>query len=274
MRGRPHRTNFYPRPPRGGRLLPLAFRPASGRISIHALREEGDAAPPHLPGPAGIFLSTPSARRATPESVNGKNCGEISIHALREEGDAAHRGRSVRPGIHFYPRPPRGGRPRTRRGSPACRQISIHALREEGDPQLRHPACLPAWISIHALREEGDNVNLVVYLAADDISIHALREEGDPLCGLCTVGSTAFLSTPSARRATDSLCAAVMGQLISIHALREEGDWLTWTARMPRGYFYPRPPRGGRPDYINAIEWTDVISIHALREEGDTQHSA
>ena len=34
----------------------------------------------------------------------------ISIHALREEGDIPHPSRG--PGLrHFYPRPPRGGRP-------------------------------------------------------------------------------------------------------------------------------------------------------------------
>ena len=56
----------------------------------------------------------------------------ISIHALREEGDF-RRKLCVRVLLHFYPRPPRGGR----RGSPLVqshnRCISIHALREEGD---------------------------------------------------------------------------------------------------------------------------------------------
>ena len=57
-------------------------------ISIHALREEGDAVRPHRrPGPKP-FLSTPSARRATP-AVPG-------VHQLYD---------------YFYPRPPRGGRP-------------------------------------------------------------------------------------------------------------------------------------------------------------------
>ncbi len=36
-----------------------------GSISIHALREEGDTRPVLLPAPVSIFLSTPSARRAT-----------------------------------------------------------------------------------------------------------------------------------------------------------------------------------------------------------------
>ena len=56
------------------------------RISIHALREEGDAT--H----GGLSVSR-----------------LISIHALREEGD---NGIAVLPvtEMYFYPRPPRGGR--------------------------------------------------------------------------------------------------------------------------------------------------------------------
>ena len=56
-----------------------------------------------------------------------------------------------------------------------------------------------------------------------------------------------FLSTPSARRATGSICRCVPNNHISIHALREEGDLSNLTAY--------------------ALE--QVISIHALREEGD-----
>ena len=79
--------NFYPRPPRGGRRLrsgslnerrtflstPSARRAtilldkAQGfvHISIHALREEGDAERLVRPEIPAQFLSTPSARRAT-----------------------------------------------------------------------------------------------------------------------------------------------------------------------------------------------------------------
>ena len=80
----------------------------------------------------GLFLSTPSARRATSGVYAFCAMGMISIHALREEGDAlgltgtppsrkflstpsARRAtRAVcMPRIssgNFYPRPPRGGR--------------------------------------------------------------------------------------------------------------------------------------------------------------------
>ena len=122
--------DFYPRPPRGGR--PMLFILSAGqKISIHALREEGDGAyPPWRPArcnfyprpPRGgrrcigfapvsslVFLSTPSARRATACNVVQIQLDKISIHALREEGD-----RIILiqywPVSNFYPRPPRGGR--------------------------------------------------------------------------------------------------------------------------------------------------------------------
>ena len=62
-----------------------AWRP----ISIHALREEGDySAGSTLLSTVG-FLSTPSARRATTSIANMAAPTDISIHALREEGDCA-----------------------------------------------------------------------------------------------------------------------------------------------------------------------------------------
>ena len=102
----------------------------------------------------GEFLSTPSARRATTERFSAAIPAQISIHALREEGDRKLLQTSSV--LHyFYPRPPRGGRPRTVPSlalmilflsTPSARRatyikvvneriqtISIHALREEGD---------------------------------------------------------------------------------------------------------------------------------------------
>ena len=130
---------FYPRPPRGGRhALPSLYSTAlkflstpsarratfcdgfaqrRSRISIHALREEGDLRP-----------------------LECSWVPPISIHALREEGDfffyleektclnfyprpprggrrpVSYRGRGQT--ANFYPRPPRGGRPGPRRSRP------------------------------------------------------------------------------------------------------------------------------------------------------------
>ena len=103
---------------------------------------------------SGIFLSTPSARRATSFSM-----------------------RLRLPTRNFYPRPPRGGRHDLRAGQGPRSEISIHALREEGDGS-QPDALTVQTISIHALREEGDLID-IVHAAAGEISIHALREEGD-----------------------------------------------------------------------------------------------
>ena len=125
---------------------------------------------------------------------------------------------------HFYPRPPRGGRPPVALFNNETITISIHALREEGDGIARQhlitvdgflstPSARRATtpgidtsgsseISIHALREEGDFNQVLNDDTHIIISIHALREEGDHVrCSVCRP----------------------YGQ-ISIHALREEGD--------------------------------------------------
>ena len=69
----------------------LAAAVCSVSISIHALREEGDALPPTKCGFQQPFLSTPSARRATSRPSPVRLSRMISIHALREEGDRTAR---------------------------------------------------------------------------------------------------------------------------------------------------------------------------------------
>ena len=148
-------------------------------------------------------------------------CG-ISIHALREEGDRWATIPAQLP-THFYPRPPRGGRPVSLPLGIVLRSISIHALREEGD-------------NLHLWQRDGRH-----------ISIHALREEGDQSCTLNLPCYERFLSTPSARRATTDARRWHTIMDISIHALREEGDAFCCRQFQHDRYFYPRPPRGGRP---------------------------
>ena len=191
-------------------------------ISIHALREEGDNGFCDIGLLFRIFLSTPSARRAT---AAGKSYGRwryISIHALREEGDFG-KPVNITSGFNFYPRPPRGGRHDPETGDLVHIDISIHALREEGDMRTLCAGC-PAEISIHALREEGDH-RAEKGRSLCYISIHALREEGDPTNLAAFADREIFLSTPSARRATTLR--------ITFHSFFSN--------------FYPRPPRGGRP---------------------------
>ena len=83
-------------------------------ISIHALREEGDTKIKMAAAVAKIFLSTPSARRATVLFCPLPKIRKISIHALREEGDGWEKYKLS-----------------------GIANISIHALREEGDSKNR-----------------------------------------------------------------------------------------------------------------------------------------
>ena len=191
-------TNFYPRPPRGGRhelrlisgcrflflSTPSARRAThrcAGGLNVQAdfyprpprggRRSRLDAVPP-----AGIFLSTPSARRATLCRVLHRQAGRISIHALREEGDQGPRSEAGHR-TDFYPRPPRGGR-------------RVRFLRSS----QRH--------NFYPRPPRGG------------------RHRSD----MAQAATIQFLSTPSARRATRVETVVGGGQGISIHALREEGD--------------------------------------------------
>ena len=149
-----------------------------------------------------LFLSTPSARRAT----------KLFHNALSFFG-------------YFYPRPPRGGRHFDGVLDVLHTDISIHALREEGDLCMPCACWLcPKFLSTPSARRATyyyyNKLYIIGYFyprpprggrrffelsvkLSDDISIHALREEGDH-CQVERMGSsTTFLSTPSARRATN-----------------------------------------------------------------------
>ena len=170
-------------------------------ISIHALREEGDYCAP----------------------AYSKNL-LISIHALREEGDVKclHLRNITK---YFYPRPPRGGRriiistnppglsflstPSARRATVVdqiidiIHLISIHALREEGDPLNRNQ--MGALLDFYPRPPRGGRPQNLFNLDRDGvISIHALREEGDSRSTRREKAANIFLSTPSARRATNA----------------------------------------------------------------------
>ena len=261
------------------------------------------------------FLSTPSARRAT-LAARSPSSTPVYFYPRPPRGGRHYHNDSELSILDFYPRPPRGGRQRAPHRGADADPISIHALREEGDRltassptrsvyfyprpprggRPRSSTCRPRAesISIHALREEGDLVPPCVPQIVHGISIHALREEGDYTRSASTAGVRAFLSTPSARRATQAADRFVIALVISIHALREEGDTRTTAHRRTARNFYPRPPRGGRPTIGSTLlsagkflstpsarRATDMdrdggrhpeISIHALREEGDTLH--
>ena len=169
------RGNFYPRPPRGGRRSTPRSR-CSRRVFLstpsarRATRARGDT------GQMDKFLSTPSARRATAATPAG--WWNIAYFYPRPPR-GGRRGRSAFAFCvpDFYPRPPRGGRPTASVG----RQTII------------------LFLSTPSARRATQTV-------------------------IFNLDSNEFLSTPSARRATPALLPPAKALQISIHALREEGD--------------------------------------------------
>ena len=169
------------------------------------------------------FLSTPSARRATLTQVQACRAVQISIHALREEGDTSTSASRTGP-INFYPRPPRGGRPsrglvicRTRAflSTPSARRATAAALRQHSHVRHFYPrpprggrqaeeqaARLTLGISIHALREEGDGASPTGPPGAGDFYPRPPRG-GRQAYNALKNNPFVFLSTPSARRATE-----------------------------------------------------------------------
>ena len=101
------------------------------------------------------------------------------------------------------------------------------------------------------------------------ISTCALREEGDLYIEAEKAGTEAFLSTPSARRATGHDRQEQAADGISIHALREEGDTRSRWSSGIRPISIHALREEGDSDERTVHRRFDPISIHALREEGD-----
>ena len=169
------------------------------------------------------FLSTPSARRAT-RSRQITQALPADFYPRPPRGGRPRADcRRPTPNTYFYPRPPRGGRllgpvapGRTKKflSTPSARRATCRSLL----PMRNHHNFYP--------RPPRGGRHMSKY---------------------GTNGSGIFLSTPSARRATS----------------------FSMRLRLPTRNFYPRPPRGGRHDLRAGQGPRSEISIHALREEGD-----
>ncbi len=170
----------------------------------------------------------------------------ISIHALREEGD---RPPASELGLceNFYPRPPRGGRPAGIRRAWQRIPISIHALREEGDAGSRYSPRLQQYFYPRPPRGGRRNRSTTRRPARR------------------------FLSTPSARRATQPFRPKLCKKVISIHALREEGDMYCMVLDLRRRFISIHALREEGDVAYRAVFRCRSISIHALREEGDDE---
>ena len=259
-------SNFYPRPPRGGRQ-PQLRRPAAHRaISIHALREEGDAIPPQATGGILIFLSTPSARRATTSPAcssvtptyfyprpprGGRRDAELDEMAweLFLSTPSARRatrcsGQAAGPAADFYPRPPRGGRPPSLRQRSATTNFYPRPPRGGRRCQPRPGSRPDQFLSTPSARRATGSPTRPTTTSSN---FYPRPPRGGRLSVHRCYHDMYAISIHALREEGDVYARHPESYpRISIHALREEGDVdprRRWTALL---YFYPRPPRGGR----------------------------
>ena len=216
-----------------------------------------------------VFLSTPSARRATfvPSRLLWEHFEFLSTpSARRATGFGAQ---TPSGGYDFYPRPPRGGRqdsetngfriikflstPSARRATRTRRQMVSGSSNFYPRPPRGGRPSTPGFATLsynfYPRPPRGGR---------QDSETNGFR-------------IIKFLSTPSARRATTRPPRPRRWHSISIHALREEGDpdapRLTEMRKLflstPSARRATHPPVGGGD--------VEGISIHALREEGDVR---
>ena len=156
---------------------PVSQPCSTAGISIHALREEGDTSFGSLSPISSQFLSTPSARRATPQ-VNTVVFQFYYFYPRPPRGGRPTAAAPSTSAAYFYPHPPRGGRLLPRLPEKPYMEISIHALREEGDDGQQLVQVVR--VDFYPRPPRGGRLQQPERMGdRHQISIHALREEGD-----------------------------------------------------------------------------------------------
>ena len=217
--------NFYPRPPRGGRPGCGGELAVNVNISIHALREEGDdcgtqglrwiAISIHALREEGdgrryfmglfnfLFLSTPSARRATfPTSKPTRK--QSYFYPRPPRGGRPTPSKTGRRGGDFYPRPPRGGRP----------------LKDDGLVAIKK------FLSTPSARRATVGEVPFTYLVLEFLSTPSARRATGAIHGGETFQWNFYPRPPRGGR-RNAVNSVINFFKISIHALREEGDRCT-----------------------------------------------
>ena len=174
--------------------------------------------------------------------------------------------------MHFYPRPPGGGRHRDQGSDPRDSEFlsTPSGWRATDIIVAFHP---PKGISIHALWVEGDKLLIGISTAGDNISIHALRVEGDPCRPNSHHKNANFYPRPPGGGRRFGYRGFPPRRLISIHALRVEGDRRKDFEQAEKRRFLSTPSGWRATLSIQYSGLSRPISIHALRVEGDRADS-
>ena len=267
------KSSFYPRHPRGWRLLSVWADAQRVVVSIHATLAGGDSTISRLAARHFSFLSTPPSRVATGHSLHHIQPAFVSIHATLAGGDVGVC-LLFPPVLAFLSTPP--SRVATRvahnllfllsaflstppsrvatqavtASSSVLHNVSIHATLAGGDLQgiaeghqkkcfyPRHPR---GW-RLNTITSEKNSVH---------VSIHATLAGGDGgvICKHSN-GST-FLSTPPSRVATSTDSCSLSNL----------------------SCFYPRHPRGWRLRQGLGGAAGPCVSIHATLAGGDVERA-
>ena len=237
--------HFYPRPPGGRRheycvenvsaveflSTPSGWKATSAfrshqahiRISIHALRVEGDGCSMCGFGIQLEFLSTPSGWKATvfPAATASADQFLSTPSGWKATGSQGRRGREA----EFLSTPSGWKATAVLAELAAAVAISIHALRVEGDKRVQIDCRkIHKFLSTPSgWKATIDHVQIELY--TKDISIHALRVEGDTVrvANKSALNSYFYPRPPGGRRRQNARRRAISA----------------W-------YFYPRPPGGRR----------------------------
>ena len=237
------------------------------------------------------FLSTPSARRATP----GLRDCPVQVGDFYPRPPRGGRRLLLHGGCplcNFYPRPPRGGRqhnglasgtvqqflstPSARRAtffsfsvSPSNRLFLSTPSARRATARLYHGSRSGTFLSTPSARRATVGALEGVYGRKHFYPRPPRGGRQGPFQG--TLTRCKFLSTPSARRATQAEKAKIGPSFISIHALREEGDPQECSSDSCLLTFLSTPSARRATCSCDKRASVYHISIHALREEGDSE---
>ena len=255
--------------------LPCGGRPSrcgrscrvSDRISIHALRGEGDDIFTQTASPAHQFQSTPSVGRATITPIANITMPP-NFNPRPPWGGRLIAPAQLKLDVYFNPRPPWGGRPPQEphsyttplfqstpsvgRATLVCYVVSIISCVFQSTPSVGRATDIIS-ASFSQRRHFNPRPPWGGRLPPLPVCRRAVRHFNPrpPWGGRRGTArdyalADLFQSTPSVGRATIFLLALFQILSISIHALRGEGDFANAGYRRGTHHFNPRPPWGGR----------------------------
>ena len=214
------------------------------------------------------FLSTPSARRAT-RTVCGEQGGIPFLSTPSARRATMYSARAPRTSRHFYPRPPRGGRPEYSESNAGAKEF------------LSTPSARRATGTFHGASRNtpyfyprpprgGRHIKPVRTEVLENGYFYPRPPRGGRLTLRWNKSEGGYFyprpprggRPPRGQR--QARCHA-----ISIHALREEGDGAVGRLSRRVGEFLSTPSARRATTDTDEQAFGYQISIHALREEGD-----